>query len=213
MALGKQWREIEAGLGESWGDARLRLRVADAGQAGRAAALLSPLNPWRTGAELRFYAVTRGAGPRPDAIRRALERLDREGIGGALELVASDTAPAAPEIARATLAESWAAAEQTLPPDWSDLYLEVELDSSDYLARASLDMTPLNARREGGRPALRFRAAHRFGYGAAPEMVRRCLERCDEDGISGQLRILRVLSDTRPVYTQGPVWHIGGRTV
>jgi hypothetical protein len=74
-------------------------------------------------------------------------------------------------------------------------------------------MSPLNARAAGATPGLRFRAARRFGYGAAPEMVRRCLERCDEDGIRGELRVLRVLCDTDPVRTQGPVWYIGGRTV
>jgi hypothetical protein len=213
MALAEQWEKIEAGLPSGWGDARVRLLLADAAQEGRAAALLGPLNPWRTTGELRFYAVSHGSGPRPDALRRALERLDREGIGGTLELVSSDTAPAAPELDRETLAESWEAARKTLPPDWSDLYLELELDSSDYLARASLEMTPLAARREGGRPALRFRAASRFGYGASAQMVRRCLERVDEAGITGRLRILRVLSGERPVQTQGPVWYAGGRTV
>ena len=44
-------------------------------------------------------------------------------------------------------------------------------------------------------------------------MVRRCLERMDEDGIKGQLRILYVLSDTDPVSTQGPVWYLEGKSV
>ena len=213
MALTEQWEAIQQGLPAGWGDARLRLDLADEAAAARASALLAPLNPWHTGREIRFFAVSGGVGPRPDAIGRALRRLDRERISGTLELVASDAAPAATEISRPTLAAAWEAAVETLPPDWSDLYLEVELLSSDYIARTSLHMSPLNARREGGKPALRFRAAHRFGYGAAPQMVRRCLERCDEDGIRGELRVLRVLCDTQPVGTQGPVGYIGGRTV
>ena len=44
-------------------------------------------------------------------------------------------------------------------------------------------------------------------------MAARCLERCDEEGITGELEILRVLSDTHPVGTQGPVWLVGGRSV
>jgi hypothetical protein len=44
-------------------------------------------------------------------------------------------------------------------------------------------------------------------------MVARCLSRCDEDGIQGNVAVLRVLSDTRPVQTQGPVWQIDGKTV
>jgi hypothetical protein len=27
------------------------------------------------------------------------------------------------------------------------------------------------------------------------------------------VRVLRALSDTEPVYTQGPVWYVGGKTV
>ena len=44
-------------------------------------------------------------------------------------------------------------------------------------------------------------------------MTRRCLERVDEEQIRGELRILRVLSDTDPVATQGPVWYVDGRSV
>ena len=44
-------------------------------------------------------------------------------------------------------------------------------------------------------------------------MVRRCLERCDDDNIRGRVEVLRVLSDTHPVGTQGPVWQIAGRMV
>ena len=44
-------------------------------------------------------------------------------------------------------------------------------------------------------------------------MARRCFERLDEEGIRGTLRILRVLSDTKPVDTQGPVWYVGGKAV
>ena len=43
-------------------------------------------------------------------------------------------------------------------------------------------------------------------------MVRRCLERCDSEGIRGTVTILLALSDTHPVATQGPVWQVAGRT-
>jgi hypothetical protein len=117
-----------------------------------------------------------------------------------------------PEEARPTLAASWDAQLEKLPPDWSDIYAEVELLSSDHLERGALLMAPLNPRRDGGKPAFRFRCARRFGYGASAEMVRRCFERCDAENIRGSTRILRALSDTDPVQTQGPVWHVAGRT-
>jgi hypothetical protein len=41
--------------------------------------------------------------------------------------------------------------------------------------------------------------------------VRRCLERLDAAGIPGRVRIVRALSDTQPVATQGPVWYVGGK--
>ncbi len=114
---------------------------------------------------------------------------------------------------RTTLAERWQAALAALPADWSDLYAEVELRSSDQLNRAALLIAPLNPARHAGTMALRFRCARRFGYGASPEMARRCLERLDHEDIRGDVRILRALSDSRAVATQGPVWYIGGRSV
>ena len=44
-------------------------------------------------------------------------------------------------------------------------------------------------------------------------MARRCMERLDHAGIPGEVRVLRALSDTHPVGTQGPVWYVGGKAV
>ena len=44
-------------------------------------------------------------------------------------------------------------------------------------------------------------------------MVRRCLARLDERDIDATVSILRVLSDTKPVGSQGPVWYVGGKVV
>jgi hypothetical protein len=214
VRLADQWRRIERELPENWSDARLLLRVRDPDQAGRAAAQLTPLTPGRSGNEIRFFTARRGAGASPDAVRRLLRRLDDDGIRGELELVsAGEPAPAEPAPEEPRLAEAWDQALATLPPDWSDLYAELELTSSDQLERAALLIAPVNPARFGGKPALRFRVARRFGYGASPAMVRRCLERVDAEAIRGQLRILRVLSDTDPVATQGPVWYVEGKAV
>ena len=214
MRLADQWRRIERELPDGWGDARLLLSVADQSRAPRASALLAPINPGRRGGQVRFYTTRRGAGHAPETIRRLLARLDAERIEGTLELVASGEPEAPPaEVARPTLAATWDAALTALPADWSDGYAEVELRSSDHLERAALLLSPANPARYGGKPALRFRTARRFGYGVSPEMARRCLERLDEEGIRGTVRILRALSDTRPVATQGPVWYVGGKAV
>jgi hypothetical protein len=44
-------------------------------------------------------------------------------------------------------------------------------------------------------------------------MVRRCLGRLDESGIPGKVEVLRALSDTHHVSTQGPVWYVGGKVL
>jgi hypothetical protein len=214
VSLVDQWRAIERDLPEGWGDARLRLTVAEEGKCERAAALLGPATPGRHGRVISFFAARRGAGPSPDFVERLLRRLDREGVQGDLELVGSDVAEdegAAP--ASHSFAEAWRAELAALPDDWSDVYAEVELDSSDYLERGALLLAPVNPARYGGKPGFRFRVARRFGYGASPEMTQRCFERLDEENIRGRVRVLHALSDTRPVQTQGPVWYVGGRSV
>jgi hypothetical protein len=215
VRLAEQWRRVERELPDDWSDARLLLRVREPEQAERAAAMLTPLSAGRSGSEIRFYTARGGAGASPDAVRRVLRRLDEEGIRGELELVSSgQPEPAAAEaVERARLVDAWDEALAALPPDWSDLYAEVELTSSDHLERAALLLSPVNPARYGGKPALRFRVARTFGYGASPPMVRRCLERMDAEEIKAQVRILRVLSDTDPVATQGPVWYVEGKAV
>jgi hypothetical protein len=206
MKLGDQWDERR----DEWSGARIRVTLEEPERADRAAQLLAPLQPVRAAPNVLTFPVV-GAS---DTVRRLLERLDTEHIHGTLEVLSSDPVdPPEPEAPPTTLRESWEAALQTLPADWSDLLAEVELESSDWLDRAAVNMVPLNPRRDGSRLAFRFRAARTFGYGASTEMVARCLARCDEDGIRGEVRILRALSATRPVQTQGPVWQLEGNTV
>jgi hypothetical protein len=214
VALVEQWRAIADGLPGDWEAARLRLIVGERSRAERAAALLGPANAGRHADVISFQAARRGGGPSAELVRRLLARLDAEGINGLLELVGADRpVAAAVPAARLALPEQWDRLLADLPDDWSDLYAELELASSDYLERGALLLAPVNPSRVKERLAYRFRVAHRFGYGASPQMTRRCLERLAEENIRGTVQILRALSDTRPVYTQGPVWYVGGRAV
>ena len=213
MRLATQWRRIQARLPEAWAEVKLALTVTNPRRLDRAAALLGPLQPGRAGDELHFFAARHGAGPSPAAIGRALARLDQERIAGELRLVGVVEAPTAASAARRSAAEAWDDELETLPGDWSDLYCEVELTSSDHLDPAALALAPLNPARFGDTPGFRFRCARRFGYGASPEMVSRCLERLDERDLPADVRVLVALSDTKPVATQGPVWYVGGKAV
>jgi hypothetical protein len=205
--------EIERSLPDKWAEAELLLTVEDDARSDRAAALLAPANPGRRGKKIRFSFARRGPGLPPEALRRLLRRLDEEGIAGELELVEAEEASPAQLDRHESLREQWNGALATLPSDWSDVYAEVELDSTDFVEPGALLLAPLNPALYGGPATLRFRCAHHFGYGASPEMARRCFERCDRDLLTGHVRILRALSDTYPVATQGPVWYVGDRVV
>ena len=214
MSLEAQWRRMEAELPQEWADAQLALDVPNPIQRARAAALLGPANPGRSGSELRFAAHRRGTGTGPEAVRRLLKRLDDARIRGDLRLVGTTEIPPEAEVDRAGIAQHWDQLVAALPPDWSDLLLR---------DRPGVERLP-----PAGRPAPRagepgqdgerlgasgFRVARRFGYGASPEMTRRCLERLDEEGIAGHVAVLRALSDTHNVATQGPVWYLEGKAV
>jgi hypothetical protein len=219
MALAERADELVRGLPRDWEHARIDVTLED-DDADRAALILAPASPGRSGRTFTFH-IARGSsdqGVSPGLMRRVLGRLDAAEIRGRLRLAEVERAapterPAAsPAPVRPNLAASWDALLQRLPPDWSDLYAEIELDSSDYLDRGALLLAPVNPARAGG-PSFRFRAASHTGYGVAPVMARRAFERLDGEGIAGRVRILRVLSDTSSPFSQGPVWREDGRAV
>ena len=220
MRLAGQWAEVIGALPPGWVRVRLALLLEDARDAERAAPLLGPASAGRSGTRflVDVHPGPEVPGPGPEVVRRCLQRLDEEGIEGRLELVGAE-APAergAVRGRRAALADQWDALVARLPPDWSDLYAEVELDSTDFLDRGALLLSPVNPARYGGARGFRFRSSKRFGYGASAAMTRRCFERLDGEAITGQMRILRVLSDTdvpESTPSQGPVFRIGGRSV
>jgi hypothetical protein len=221
MALAERVDEILRGLPRDWERARLDLTLEEPEDADRAALILAPATPGRSGGGLTIHVHdgTKGLAPTPELVRRVLARLDDAEIRGRLRLAEHErparepaaSASTAPE--QPTLAGSWDALVQRLPPDWSDLYGEIELDSTDYLERGALLLAPVNPARASGPASFRFRAANRKGYGVASVMARRAFERLDDEGLTGRIRILRVLSDTSSPFSQGPVWREDGRAV
>jgi hypothetical protein len=209
MRVADQFRELESQLPADWADVRLALVVDDASRSERAAALLAPLGPGKLGNRIQLTVSRQGGSL--ERLRRLLARIDRDRIRGRLELVTFSAEVAEPtREARASwppLEEAWLSAVAALPEDWSDLYAEVELASSDFLDLGALRLAPLNPSRPDRGLAMRFRVARSFGYGASSEMTRRCMARLDEEGIKGRLLILWALSDSKAVATQGPVWY------
>jgi hypothetical protein len=211
VKLADQWRAIESELAAGWVNARLRVQISDPAQVQRAASTLGSLNAGRAGKDAFVVALDSASGAQ--AVRKLLGRLDAEGIAASVRLDAVDVPAVVPPAARTSVVSGWDRELGALPQDWSDVYGEIELDSSDQVARAALLLAPVNPLRVGGVKTLRFRVARVAGYGTSPQMTRRCFERLDEEGIRGTVRILRALSETDHVHTQGPVWYVGGRSV
>jgi hypothetical protein len=211
VRLVEQWNRVERGLDPRWSDVRFSLWVEGDEARKRAAALLGPANPGLSGYTIRFHVTRGGPGIGVEAARRLLRRIDAERIRGKLTLVSASEAEVPPEIARQTLAPEWQAALEVLPSDWSDLVVELELDSSKDVDNAAVLCAPLNPIQGTGRPGFRFRCARERGYGASSGMVARCLARLDEAEIAGHVRITRVLSDVHPVGTQGATFLVGRR--
>jgi hypothetical protein len=211
VRLVEQWNQVQSGLDPSWSDVRLSLRIDNERARERAVALLAPAGPGRSGVMVRFYVTRSGRGLGPEAARRLLGRIDAERIRGQLTLMGTSEAEAPQEVARHTLAAEWQAALEMLPSDWSDLVAELELDSSVDVDRAAVLCAPLNPMQLTGKPGFGFRCANDRGYGASAGMVGRCLTRLDEAGITGHVRVMRVLSDVHPLGTQGATFLVGRR--
>jgi hypothetical protein len=211
VSVADQWNAIGSNLPEGWARAQLRLELADRAAADRAAAMLGPVGPYRAAPTVLLFGVARdGSSASPDNLVRLLRKVP----SGTLVLSGSQAAPERAPVRRPeSLTASWDRAIAGLPADWSDLYVELQLTSTDFVERASVLCVQCNPRRDGKRAALRFRCARVRGYGVAPEMARRCLERCDAERIEGSISVLRVLSDSQHVATQGPVWLVGGKTL
>jgi hypothetical protein len=218
VKLVDQWGALERRLPRDWESVALRLRTEQPDELSEAARILGPMSVGRVGDALAF-TVHRAGGPAgPEAARRLFGRLDEARVWCLLEQV--DVVERAPEpFAPAAVeqgppvAEQWDAALAELPSGWSDLLCRLELGSSALLARAALLCAPINPTRDLDHSGFTFRCASRAGYGVAPVMARRCFERLDEESIPAGVTVLRLLSDTDNVATQGAVWPIGGKVL
>jgi len=210
VSVAEQWTALGSELPQVWVRAELRLDLPDSKAADRAAAVLGPASAYRAGpTTLRFPVARDGSAIGPENLARLLARIER----GTLTLVESQGAPRPAPTEATSLAAAWDGALAELPSDWSHLYAELELTSTDYIEPVAVFCIQMNPRRDGNRAAFRFRSARRAGYGVAPEMARQCFVRCDAAGVRGSVTVLRVLSDMQLVATQGPVWLERGLTI
>jgi len=97
--------------------------------------------------------------------------------------------------------------------DVGDTALSLQVREAGTLILAGLD----RAFAAGGAPqrveGLTLRVAQGRDFAQDGTLRSHDLARLDEDGIPGEVRIVRALSDTHPAATQGPVWYVGGKPV
>ena len=218
VKLVDQWAALERRLPIGWETIGLRLRTEQPDELGEAARVLGPMSVGHVGDHLALTVRRAGGASGAEAARRLFGRLDQARIWCLLEqeqVGVQEPESAAPTAARRAMpvAEAWDAALAELPSGWSDLLCELEIASSDLLPRAALLCAPVNPTRDRDAIAFTFRCASREGYGVSPAMARRCFERLDAEGIEGGVTVLRVVSDTDNVATQGPVWYVGGKVL
>ena len=86
------------------------------------------------------------------------------------------------------LAEDFNAVLESLPPDWTQLELDLRIaDETRYTDAASL-LVQINAMPYSEHDwHWRIRSAHQFGHAAAPETVHGTLALLDDEGITGEL--------------------------
>jgi hypothetical protein len=84
---------------------------------------------------------------------------------------------------------------ETLPPDWTDLEVDMRIEEESQYVDTAVALSQVNAQvyqypREGWQ--WRLLVAHSFGHAAAPETVKGVLAKLDEAGVRGELRVAEV---------------------
>ena len=86
------------------------------------------------------------------------------------------------------LADDFQAVLDTLPPDWTQLELDLRIWDEDRYVDVAPLLAQINAMPYSEHDwHWRLRVAHEFGHAAAPETVRGTLGLLDDNGIEGEL--------------------------
>ncbi len=86
------------------------------------------------------------------------------------------------------LADDFQAILDTLPPDWTDLSLDLRIFDEERYIEAATILVQVNVQPYSKHDwHWRLHVAHEFGHAAAAETVRGTLRVLDEQGIEGEL--------------------------
>jgi hypothetical protein len=92
-----------------------------------------------------------------------------------------------------SLSEDFQRALEALPPDWTDLELDLRIDDESQYVDAAVALSQVNAQPYSHADwHWRLLVAHSFGHAAAAETVKGVLEKLDGEGVGGELRVAEV---------------------
>lgn len=92
-----------------------------------------------------------------------------------------------------SLAEDFQQVLDSLPPDWTDLEVDLRIDDESRYVDTAVALSQVNARPYSEADwHWRLLVAQSFGHAAAAESVKGVLEKLDADGISGELQVREV---------------------
>jgi hypothetical protein len=81
----------------------------------------------------------------------------------------------------------------SLPPDWTDLELDLRIDDEARYVDTAVALSRINAQSYSRSDwDWRLLVAHGFGHAAAAETVLGVLEKLDEEGVAGEMQVREV---------------------
>jgi hypothetical protein len=91
------------------------------------------------------------------------------------------------------LADDFQAVLETMPPDWTDLEVDLRIEDESRYVDAAVALSRVNARPFSEADwDWRLQVAHSFGHAAAAETVKGVLASLDAEGIAGELQLREV---------------------
>ena|SRR6478736_10267921 len=91
------------------------------------------------------------------------------------------------------LAEDFEQILDSMPPDWTDLEVDLRIDDESRYVDAAVALSQVNARPYSEADwDWSLPVAHSFGHAAAAETVRGVLATLDAEGVGGEMRLREV---------------------
>jgi hypothetical protein len=103
-----------------------------------------------------------------------------------------------------SLAQDFQRVLDALPPDWTDLEVDLRIEDEGAYVDTAVALSQVNAQPYSRSDwHWRLLVAHSFGHAAAAESVKGVLEKLDAEGVAGEMRVAEVREGRAEVV---PMW-------